>query len=280
MAWLQQFLNRNNTCREQAASVPPEAATPNPPKIPGSTTVMQLVAEETIMAVAQWLVNLVNHHIQAKPTDPIEPTPTAPEGTSTAMDSTTVMEELLSKFGKLVEQSYEREQKLIPLENRLQQVEAALTRKGELKQLQECARILDHLNQRLVRVEDLAGRVNVNEMDILAETTEQLTQHIDQSNSAIALLDIRMFQLEAGIKQTDFFVEKLNQVHESMAVLEHRMSHLEKLLSRFEKIPEFIEEKFIEGNRHETPNQPQLTLNKTFLNSDRSCLQNGSSSLL
>jgi ABC-type transporter Mla subunit MlaD len=265
MAWLHQFFKRN-TCQEQPTSASSEAATAAPPKTPGSSTVMQLVAEETIMAVAQWLVNLVNYHIQAKPEVPVDSVP-APEGSSATMT-----EELLSKFGKLIEQLYEREERLLPLENRLRQVEAVLTQKAKLEpQLQESMQLLDRLQQRLVRVEDLAGRVNIHEIDILVETTEQLTQRVDQSSSTIAHLDTRMIQLEAGLKQNDSLAEKINQMQQSMAVLEHRMGHVEKLLARFSIVPKLVEE-----NRHGIVSlKHQIALNQTSLDSGKPS-QNGS----
>lgn len=124
---------------------------------------------------------------------------------------------------------------------------------GELApQFQESMQLIDRLNQRLVRVEDLAGRVNINEFDFLAETTEQLTQQIDQSSSAIALFDIRMIQLEAGMKQNDYWSEKINQMNQDMAVLEHRMGHLERVLAKFNLVPRFIEEDSHNIINHET----------------------------
>jgi hypothetical protein len=269
MAWLHQLFKRN-TCQEQSASTSPEATTAPSPKAPGSTTVMQLVTEETIMAVAQWLVNLVNHHIQAKPEVPVDSSPT-PGGSST-----TLMEELLSKFGKLIEQLSEREQRLIPLEKRLQQVEATLVKKAELEhQFQESMQLIDRLNQRLVRVEDLAGRVNISEIDMLTETTEQLTQQVDQSSSTIAQLTTRMIQLEAGLKQNDSLNEKVNQIQQSMAVLEHRMGHLEKLLARFSVVP-----KLVEANRHGIVSlQHQLSLSKAASDIEQPVSKNGSSAM-
>lgn len=268
MAWLHQFFNRKSNCQEQSTSASPETASANPQKPPGSTTVMQLVAEETIMAVAQWLVSLVNHHIQAKPEIPVDSPPSS-EGSST-----TVMEELLSKFGKLIEQLYEREQRLIPLENRLRQVEVAFTQKGELEhQLHESMQLINGMNQRLIRVEDIAGRVNINEIDLLADTIEQLTHQIAQSNSAIDHLDNQMIQLKVGLKQNDSLSEKLNQIDQTTAVLEHRMGYLEKLLTRFSVVP-----KLVEANRHSIVSlQHQLTLSKKPSDGEQSFSPNGSS---
>jgi DNA repair exonuclease SbcCD ATPase subunit len=266
MAWLNQFFNRN-TYQEPSTSTPPEAAAPNPPKPPGSTTMMQLIAEETIMAVAQWLVNLVNHHIQTKPEVVADPVPTPTDNPTTGTD------ELVSKFGKLIEQLYEREQRLVPLESRLQQVEAALIKQSELhRQFQKSTQQIEPLNQRLIRVEDLAGRVDVYEIDTLIETTEQLSQQVDQSSSAIARIDLRMVRLEAEMEQYDSLRDEIHQIQQSMAVLEHRMGHLEKLLSRFSVVPKLVEE-----NRHGiTLLQRQLTL-KATTNHNQPASQNGSS---
>ncbi|MDX2229858.1 MAG: hypothetical protein NW220_09485 [Leptolyngbyaceae cyanobacterium bins.349] len=239
MAWLK-FLNRN-IGQEQPTSAPSDtstAATPNAPKQP-ATTVMQVVAEETIMAVAQWLVNLVNHTIQPQPVTPTEPTP------ESVTPPQTTTEALLSKFSTLIEQLSDRDQKLFPLDQRLQKVEAAFTREEVLeRQLREAMQLIDRLSQRLIRVEDLAGRVNVFEVDGLIEQNQQFAQRLHQSNDAIALFDLRLMQLESQLHPHHSLSEKVIQLQQSMTLLDQRVDRLENSLARFGVLS-----KVVEGNR-------------------------------
>lgn len=240
MVWLYRFFNRN-TCQEQTPPDPTETATAPPPKPPAAATVMQVVAEETIMAVAQWLVTLVNRQIQPKPEAP------SPDPSATAESHTTPqIEELLAKFGQLIEQLYDREQRTHPLESRLQMLEAALNQRGHLEhRLQESMQVIDCLNQRLAKIEDLADQVHPDEIGLLMQTTEQLTQQIEQSNNAIVLFSTRMVQLETATQQDDVLIDKMNHLHQRMAVVEQRMQHLENLVARFSIVPKLVIE-----NRH------------------------------
>lgn len=235
MTWLK-FLTRT-TGQEQIPSAPCAESTPNPPQ-PPSTTVMQVVAEETIMAVAQWLVNLVNHTMQAKSVAPTEPMPEPVEKPPTETQPT-MTEELLTKFGQLIEQLSDREQKIVPLEQRLQQVETAFAKEDEVaRQLRDTMQYIDRLSQRLIRVEDLAGRVNVYEIDGLSEQNEQFNQRLSESNDAIALVDLRLLQLESQLHQQDALGDRMIQLLEHMAILRHRVDRLEKWLTQLMVIPQ------------------------------------------
>lgn len=233
--WLK-FLNRS-AYQEQPPAAPSDPATAGVPPAP-PTTVMQVVAEETIMAVAHWLVNLLHHSIQPKPVTPTEPPPEP-----VAPPATTTTEELLSRFGTLIEQLSDRDQKLLPLEQRIQRVEAVSTREADVaQQLRESMLVIDRLSQRLIRVEDLAGRVNVFEIDGLMQQQEQLTQRLDHSHDAIALFDLRLMQLESQLRPQQALNEQVTQMQQNLTVLDHRVNRLEKLLARLSLMPKLVEE--------------------------------------
>lgn len=256
MAWLHRLFNFNrNNFQEQPGANSGESSTANCPK-PTSTTVLQVVAEETIMSVAQWLVNLVNRSIQAKPEASVPTDSTA----TTVVQPAPMMEELLSKFGQLIEQMSEKQQQFMVLENRLRRVEAesmpelvkqmqrTLEKNDELEQklqtslqwidrlhhrleqaetqnkpaqveqkLQESLQLIDRLHHRLDQVEAQTEQAQTCLIETFAETLAQTTQPLES----------RLQQVETAYRQQPRFQQQLQESLELLDRLNERLDQVE-----------------------------------------------------
>lgn len=211
MAWLSSFFKQTKPQNQQPLNDSPAQ---------NSTTVMQILAEEAIMAVAQWMITFVNRTLQAKPPASIEE---PPQKAPTTVDSTAPFEEVLSRFGVLIEQLQNRDQGIVLLQTRLHQIEGSIQENDQLKQqLQTSNRSIAALQEKLVQMECK-----------LEQQTETFTR-------SIAALEEKLDRAES-ITQRVNALEQMNQTSQSVKLLENRMSQLEQLLARFNVIPKLVE---------------------------------------
>ena len=244
MGWLPGFFGRKKTQNYQP---PPNDSTAQNSASQNSTTMLELVVEETIMTAAKWLVTFVNRSLETKATAPIvEPEPAANHAKSSyveTQDSETI-ETLLSKFGCLIEQSHDRTQLTIALEDRLSKVEASLKQSNHLEQqIQELNRSFAHLESRLTNVEKLI-QPNTNINQALTHVGRNLEQYIQISNQSIANLENRLTTVEDLVEQGDSSLTKITEIGQNLAILKNRVVHLEQLLARFSLIPKIVESNY------------------------------------
>lgn len=230
MGWLPTFLNKNKPQKLQQSLNNSEKG--------NSTTVMQILVEETIMAVAQWLITFVNQTMQPKQAAQIK------EEAST-VNSTVSLEELLLRFGSLVEQLYEREQGITPLHNRISAIEASLKESSSFEQhIQVSSQAIAALEKRLMQIENQLMRIDMNSVEISLQKTTHLEQHAEEFTQSIVALMNRLTDVEGIIQRVDFLIEDNDQTNQNIGALEQRINYIEKLLSRFSVIP-----KLVEGNQ-------------------------------
>ncbi|GAB4365171.1 MAG: hypothetical protein Kow00121_01520 [Elainellaceae cyanobacterium] len=233
MSWLPGFFSRKKSQSPQPV---------NNAEATNSTTVMQILAEETIMAVAQWLVTFVNRSFQHKQNAQNAPVYEEP-GTG---NQAAPLEELLSKFSILIEQLHEREQGVTPLQNRINEIEASLKKNGNLEQYtQNSNQVITALEERLMQVENQIQRVDIPAIETSFQKGIDLEQYLEQrtgeSNELIAGLGQRLTSVENVSEQVNVLVENLDQAHQTIEILESRIDHLEKLLARFSVVPKLVE---------------------------------------
>ena len=221
----------------------------NQAELQTSTTVVQILVEETVMAVAQWLITFINRSIVNRPIQPSksnqQPEPSEPK--SEVPNPIVPVEELLAKFGVLVEQLSQREQGIAPLQNRIGELEKFLKQSGSFQhnveqQMQASNQNVAGLADRLMQVEQQMQRVDAIESTLQKNCDLEERAEIDRSNRLnITSLDERLTDLERGTQRMDSLGEELQQANETVRMLEARISHLEKLLARFSVMPKLVE---------------------------------------
>ncbi|PSB15716.1 hypothetical protein C7B61_06160 [filamentous cyanobacterium CCP1] len=232
MGWLSGFFNRNKSQNLQQPANHLDAK--------NSTTVMQVLVEETIMAVAQWLITFANRSFQLKQNAQDAKVEKAAENHQTAP-----LEELLSKFGTLVERLYERDQEFSPLYHRLNEIEATLKQNRDLEQyVQSPNQEIITLEERLMQVENQIQGVNVVAIENSLQKGINLEQRAEEFSQSIAVLENRLAHLENISSQLDSLVEKLDQKNQHLQTLENRVQHLEKVLTQFRIVPKLVEKNY------------------------------------
>ncbi|MBD0270200.1 MAG: hypothetical protein ICV77_18130, partial [Cyanobacteria bacterium Co-bin8] len=165
MSWLARFLSRPKMQDCQPTTPPPSNQPP---------AMTQVVVEETIMAVAKWLVNLVNRTLETKSAPSPEPppssaaaappNPTAPNyAEQSGPGEGSTVDQLLTKFSGLIEQSCDRTQQIALLESRLQALEAASSANQNWEEsIQILSQAVVKLNSRLSQVERALEQVDMD----------------------------------------------------------------------------------------------------------------------
>ncbi|MBD3885784.1 hypothetical protein IFO70_29150 [Phormidium tenue FACHB-886] len=227
MGWLPSFFNRNKPQNSQQPLT--DSVEKNP------ATVMEILVEETIMAVAQWLVTFVNRSMQSKQV--AQTTEEAP-----TVDPAVLPEELLLKFSGLVEQLYEREQGMMPLYNRISEIEASLKQNSSFEQhMQISSQNIAALEDRLLQMENQIGRIDIATIETSLQKIAHLEQHAEESVHSTAALMHRLTDVEDIGKQFDSLIERIDEANQNIRTLEQRINHLEKLLARFSIVPKLVE---------------------------------------
>lgn len=227
MHWLQGLFNKNRPETPQVTNIPEEQS---------STTVQQVIVEETVMAVAQWLITLLNRSMRSKPTSDSKAEESPPT------DRIAPIEDLLSKFGNLIEQLHERDQGTIALQNRLAAIEASLLQqKSNLEQVKELNQLIAGLDSRLTRIEALAKSTDASAIEALLSKNTSLEQQAQETSQLIANLDSRLAQTEKLMEPVNFLVEQKAQDNRTLITLNERILQLEALISRFRVVPKIVE---------------------------------------
>ncbi|MBD2075128.1 hypothetical protein H6F86_14740 [Phormidium sp. FACHB-592] len=226
MHWLQGLLNKNRSEPPQVTNIPEEQS---------STTVQQVIVEETVMAVAQWLITLLNRSMKSKPTSDSKSEESPPT------DRIAPIEDLLSKFGNLIEQLHKRDQETIALQNRLAAIEASLQQKSNLEQIKELNQLVAGLDSRLTRIESFVESININAIEALLSKDTSLEQQAKETSQLIANLDSRLVQTETLIAPVNFLVEKKEQDNRTLITLKERIIQLEGFIARFRAVPRIVE---------------------------------------
>ena len=227
MHWLQGLFNKTRLETPQTASIPEEQS---------STTVQQVIVEETVMAVAQWLITLLNRSMKSKPT------PESQLEENLPTDRITPMEDLLSKFGNLIEQLHERDQGTIALQNRLAVLEASLQQKSNLEQqVKELNQLVVGLDSRLTHIEAFAESIDVNAIEALLSNNTSLEQQAKETRQLIANLNSRLTQTESLIEPVNLLVNQKEQDNRTLITLKERIIQLEAFISRFRAVPKIVE---------------------------------------
>ena len=163
MAWLQKFFVKKQSQEQQPSSDPRSR----------DSKMVQVVAEEVIMAVAQWLIAVVNRSLQPKR----DPQPNIEE--KPVVNSAPETEQLLLKLSTLVERLYERDQAIAALEKRIHGIEKYLGEEGTLGQrLQESDQSITALESRIEGVETLTQKITPPLEKL--EQSSQLTMTLEE----------------------------------------------------------------------------------------------------
>lgn len=242
MGWLPFFSNK----KSQVQSPSNYAETQNSTN---STTVVQILVEETIMAVAQWLITFVNRSIVKQSVQSSQTNPQADKSEPSqagASNPLPPLEELLSKFGTLVEQLSQREQEITPLHNRISELETTLKQSCNFeysfeKKMQTFYELISALENRLMQVEQQIQRLDMDTIEASLQQHNSLAAQAELFSPMLAALDDRLTRLENVNWQEEAVVEGLDQANQATRLLEARIDHLEKLLARFSVIPKMVE---------------------------------------
>ncbi|HEY9763165.1 MAG TPA: hypothetical protein V6D07_11620 [Trichocoleus sp.] len=247
-------------------------ATPAPPPSQPPASMTQVVVEETIMAVAKWLVNLVSRTLETKTApQPAEQEPLAdpaPVGSSEVNTANvnghpaqsgqvSTVDQLLAKFSCLIEESCDRSQAIALLENRLQGIESALQANQSWEEsIQLLSQAVVKLDSRLSQVEQVLAQVDLDKIsNILAASSgneAQLQQWIQASKDQTTALNSRLATLETAVKiAEDRHHSALDQISgtvqpaiQQATALEGRISYLEKMIARLSLVPKFVESNY------------------------------------
>ncbi|HEY9735972.1 MAG TPA: hypothetical protein V6D06_06805 [Trichocoleus sp.] len=225
----------------------------------------QVVVEETIMAVAKWLVNLVNRTLETKSAPSPEPPPSAsaaaappsPAAPSYGEQSGTgegsTVDQLLTKFSGLLEQSCDRTGQIALLESRLQALEAASSANQNWEEsIQTLSQAVVKLNSRLSQVERALEQVDMGAIATdLAATVEneaQLQQWAQSTEEQVATLAARLTAAETALeivgRQNSSTLNKISQTLQDTTTLPERVAHLEKIVARLSAVPKFVENNY------------------------------------
>lgn len=199
MNWWLKFFNRDcnkENSKQSASSV-----------LQGQnfTSVLHVVAEETIMATAQWLVSAVKQFLDRRTLPPEPPiAPPTSEGTATT-EPAIAIETLIPKVATLIEQLYDRTQSLLSLEQRMQVMEQSLA------------------NSQAVA----ATKQDTAQFETALQQVAQLSEQLQQESQTITLLHHRLTQLETVIEMYRSVPRLLEQQQRAIATLQARISELE-----------------------------------------------------
>ena len=138
---------------------------------------VQLIAEEVIMGVAQWLIGVVNHSLQPKAA------PQEKVKEESVVNGSAATEQVLLKLSTLVERLYERDQAIIALEARISAFEKSIEKSLENDDASE-----QHMESSIESITTLEGH--------------------------LAHLENRLSYVEALTQQVDSLTEKLTHVEE------------------------------------------------------------------
>ncbi|MBD2109640.1 hypothetical protein [Nodosilinea sp. FACHB-13] len=259
MSWLSRLLIRKKVpiCQPTAAS----PVSPSPPP----ESMAQVVVEETIMAVAKWLISLANRTFETQATSPKpEPPPPADpaeEQVASAeappleeTNQASVVDQLLAKFSVLIEEACDRTQSIALLESRLQELESA--RQGT-PDWQDSIQLLNQavvkLDGRLSQVEKILQQVDLGTISetlaISLENESHLQQWAQTSTQQIAEFSVRLNTVETAAETTEeqhrANLHKIFQVIQptiqQTTALEGRVSYLEKVVTQLRLVPKFVE---------------------------------------
>ncbi|MBD1914781.1 MULTISPECIES: hypothetical protein [Cyanophyceae] len=258
MSWLSRLL-----IRKKAPSCQPTAASPVSPS-PPPESMAQVVVEETIMAVAKWLVSLVNRTMetQASSPKPEPPPPANPAEGQVVSDDTppveteqaSAVDQLLAKFSGLIEEACDRTQAIALLEGRLQELESTLQATPDWQDsIQLLNQAVVKLDSRLSQVENILQQVDLGTISetlaISLENEAYLQQWAQTSTQQIAEFSVRLNTIETTAETTEEqHRANLHQIFQAIqptvqqtAALEGRLSRLEKIVTRLSLVPKFVE---------------------------------------
>ncbi|MBD1876600.1 hypothetical protein H6F75_24230 [Nodosilinea sp. FACHB-131] len=241
------------------------AASPVSPS-PPPESMAQVVVEETIMAVAKWLISLVNRTMetQASSPKPESPPPANPDEEQVASVDTPLVEpeasavdQLLAKFSGLIEEACDRTQSIALLENRLQELESTLQGTPDWQDsIQLLNQAVVKLDGRLSQVERILQQVDLGTLSetlaISLENESHLQQWAQTSTQQIAELSDRLNTIETTAETAEeqhrANLHKIFQVIQptvqQTTALEGRVSHLEKVVTRLSLVPKFVESNY------------------------------------
>ncbi|MBW4460782.1 MAG: hypothetical protein KME47_11195 [Nodosilinea sp. WJT8-NPBG4] len=260
MSWLSQLLIRKKTQNCQ-----PTTTSPVSPSAPPES-MAQVVVEETIMAVAKWLVSLVNRTMETQASSPKpKPEPNHPANPAEAQaasadappaetDQASAVDQLLVKFSGLIEEACDRTQAIALLESRLQELESA--RQGT-PDWQDSIQLLNQavvkLDGRLSQVEKILQQVDLGTISetlaISLENESHLQQWAQTSTQQMAEFSVRLDTIETAAETTEeqhrANLHKIFQVIQptvqQTTALEGRVSYLEKVVTQLRLVPKFVE---------------------------------------
>jgi hypothetical protein len=264
MRWISGFFSpkKSEPCQQQVNSPIDQNsnATQNP------NTGVQVVVEETVMAVAKWLVILINRNLEAKVVAPVAPVSDAPataanaaqsnpENTGCAADSTppsdsdgyqtNTVEELLAKFSCLIQQSHDRIQSTTTLENRIRVIETFLKRDYKLEQQVEAlSQSFVNLENRLAQVENLVERVDAISTEEFLKMEQHLEQQVKAEIQPIDTFERRLSLIESSIESENLTLNQIVKVEQDVMALEKRIVSLEKLFTRMSLIVRYVENNY------------------------------------
>jgi ATP-dependent Lon protease len=263
MRWISGFFNpkKSEPCQQQVNSPVDQNsnATQNP------NTMLQVVVEETVMAVAKWLVTLINRSLEAKVVAPVAPVAetsttvgdvaqsnpdtgyTAASNSSSDSDvyQTDTVEELLAKFSCLIQQSHDRIQSTTTLENRIRAIESFLKRDYSLEQqVKELSQSIVNLENRLAQVETLVERVDAISTEDFFKIEQHLEQKIKAETQPISTFERRLSLIESSIESESLTLNQTIKVEQDVVALEKRIVSLEKLFTRMSLIVRYVENNY------------------------------------
>lgn len=263
MRWISGFFSpkKPQPCQQQDNSPTEQNSdtTQNP------NTMLQVVVEETVMAVAKWLVTLINRSLEVKAVAPVAPvaeTPTAvadvaqsnPDISYTAASNSSIdsdvyqtntVEELLAKFSCLIQQSHDRIQSTTTLENRIRAIETFLRRDYKLEQqVKELSQSFANLENRLAQVEDLVERVDAVSTEEFLKMEQHLEQQIKTETQPIGTFERRLSLIESSIESESLTLSQIAKVEQDVMAIEKRIVSLEKLFTRMSLIVRYVENNY------------------------------------
>lgn len=259
MSWLSQLLSRKKVQSCQPTATPP--ASPSPP--PESMT--QVVVEETIMAVAKWLISLVNRTLETQTSPKPEHPPAAnpAEGqaanvdTPVETDQASAVDQLLAKFSGLLEDACDRTQAIALLEGRLQELESTLRSTPDWQNsIQTLNQAVVKLDSRLSQIEKTLQQVDLGTMSETLATSLENESHLQQwvqaSTQQIAEFSVRLNTIETAAETTeaqhranlDKLFKAVQPTVQQTTALEKRISYLEKIITRLSLVPKVVESNY------------------------------------
>ncbi|MBD2123798.1 hypothetical protein [Trichocoleus sp. FACHB-262] len=171
---------------------------------------VQVVAEEVIMAVAHWLTAVVNRSLQPKPA------PQTKVQEQPVVNNASETEQLLLKLSTLVERLYERDQAMAALEKRINSIEQYLGEKGALGQ---------HMKDSRQAIATLESR-----LDCVETLTQQITPSLEKAElntQLITVLENRTKLVESLLVRFRVVPRSVGGNSQAIALLKNRVEALE-----------------------------------------------------